>query len=266
MLNLKFIRASMGKFANRYLPFVYRLYARFYQKHATATLNRLVERYHLVVQHGPFKGLRLIQSKGVTFLPSMLVGAFESELHDVLEEALTTNRYTGAVNIGAAEGYYAVGLAQRLPAACVYAYDGLPAAQALCREVAELNSCGENVIVRGLADERELNKVLKEHTLLVIDCDGCETTVLDPENVHALTTTDILVEVHDYMDPCISPTIKQRFAATHTIQEISPMGRKAREFPSIQFLSPIQRQFALHEYRRRGNFWLFLRAHRNNAQ
>jgi hypothetical protein len=265
MLNLKFIRAAMGKFANRKLPFVYRLYARFYQKHATATLDRLVERYHLVVQHGPFKGLRLIQSKGVTFLPSMLVGAFEAELHAVLEDALTTNRYTRAVNIGAAEGYYAVGLAQRLPSVSVYAYDGLPEARALCREVAELNNCADNVIIRGLADQRELNEVLKEHTLLVIDCDGCETTVLEPQSVHALTTTDILVEVHDYMDPHISPTIRQRFSATHNIQAIYPTGRNKHDFPSIKFLSPIQRHFAVHEYRRRGNFWLFLRAHRTDA-
>ena len=51
-----------------------------------------------------------------------LIGSYEEEVHLIIEEIIR-RRYSIVVNIGCAEGYYAVGFALRIPDAIVYAFD-----------------------------------------------------------------------------------------------------------------------------------------------
>ena len=51
-----------------------------------------------------------------------LIGSYEEEVHPIIEEIIR-RRYSIVVNIGCAEGYYAVGFALRIPDAIVYAFD-----------------------------------------------------------------------------------------------------------------------------------------------
>src|SRR2546423_12652663 len=93
------------------------------------------ERHDPVVRAGPFAGLRypdnLIQ------IPKLL-GTYELELHPAVER-LIASRPTTVVNVGAAEGYYAVGLARRLPDARILAFDIDERSQEHCRRLAALN-------------------------------------------------------------------------------------------------------------------------------
>src|SRR5262249_46123396 len=70
---------------------------------------------------GPFAGTKLLLSPvSARLLPSYLLGTAELELHGAIEE-LVERSYRTVLNLGAADGYYAVGLARRLPSARVVA-------------------------------------------------------------------------------------------------------------------------------------------------
>ena len=58
--------------------------------------------------------------------------------------------FDALLNIGCADGYYAVGLAMRMPGVPVFAHDLNPKAQTGCREVAALNGVAERGQVGGL--------------------------------------------------------------------------------------------------------------------
>src|SRR2546421_3493323 len=68
---------------------------------------------------GPFKGMRYLDAAG--HLPKVL-GAFENELNGAIEQLCALGPDV-ILNIGSAEGFYAVGLARRLPQTKVIAYD-----------------------------------------------------------------------------------------------------------------------------------------------
>ena len=72
-------------------------------------------------QSGPFAGMSCISEAICSSLVPKLLGSYESELHQVLNQILETD-YQNVIDIGCAEGYYAVGLALRLPNARVYAW------------------------------------------------------------------------------------------------------------------------------------------------
>lgn len=92
----------------------------------------------LRVLWGPFAGLRYVpESAGSALIPKLL-GCYEQELRLVLE-ALIRGKPRHIVNIGCAEGYYAVGLAWRLPKAEVGAYNSDSRAREFCARLARLN-------------------------------------------------------------------------------------------------------------------------------
>ena len=77
----------------------------------TAEMTRAyVEQHGLTVRRGPLEGLTypLDLVGKVDALVPKLIGSYEAELHESLEELLAPT----VVNIGSADGYYSVGLAR----------------------------------------------------------------------------------------------------------------------------------------------------------
>jgi hypothetical protein len=76
---------------------------------------------------GPFADLRypFASLPRQLFLGPLQVGSYESELHETVE-GIVAREPQVLVNVGAAEGYYAVGLARRLAELEVIAYEADP--------------------------------------------------------------------------------------------------------------------------------------------
>jgi hypothetical protein len=181
---------------------------------------RFEAQFGLVVRSGPFKGMRYLpESKGSSLLPKLL-GSYESVLHAALEELLG-ERYDNIINIGCAEGYYAVGLARLCGGTPVIAFDSDPQAQMLCAETARLNGVLEQVQIRGTCDPDSLSTIIRHRTLIMCDCEGDERRLLDPALVPNLKNCDLVVELHPFLDPAIPDLIAGRFQNTHAATELS---------------------------------------------
>ncbi len=101
----------------------------------------------LTVKNGPFKGLKYPQflATGSSIFPKLL-GSYEKELHPLLDEIIKKD-YSEILNIGCAEGYYAVGLAMKMPGVIVHAYDTDKIAQNATTSMAELNKVSDRIKV-----------------------------------------------------------------------------------------------------------------------
>jgi hypothetical protein len=175
----------------------------------------------LIVAGGPFRGMRYpaLQSYASALLPKLL-GSYESELHPALEEMLA-NEYTAIVDIGCAEGYYAVGLGLRVAHADIYAFDISPQARKLCDDMAKLNGLDGRVRIGGFCDQAALRSIpLGSRALIVSDCEGYERTLFTSEIAAMLAGHDIIVETHDFIDVDISSTLHDVFARTHQVRSI----------------------------------------------
>ena len=133
------------------------------------------------------------QSYWSPYIPKLL-GTYERELAEYLEEAATLP-FDTVVDIGAAEGYYAVGLALRLRNAQVIAFEMEPSAQELIRRLAQLNGVESRVALEGFCTCEKLSAALKDSgkTMLVCDAEGGEFTLLDPMTIPRLRECHILV-------------------------------------------------------------------------
>src|SRR5580658_7783427 len=88
-------------------------------------INLTRQRCNNSVHSGPFHGMRYInRAIGSAYIPKLL-GIYEKELHAVVERACSLD-FSLILDIGSAEGYYAVGMALRNAGARIEAFEMNP--------------------------------------------------------------------------------------------------------------------------------------------
>lgn len=147
-------------------------------------------------------------------------GTYEAELYPSVEELIAL-RPPLFIDVGCAEGYYAVGMAMRCPQAQVIAYDIEAAARAACKATAAANGVLERVSIREKCDPKTLLAMnLPERSVIMSDCEGYEKDLFTPDVVRHLKDCYLLIEIHDLYDPSISGTLRERFKDTHHLKII----------------------------------------------
>lgn len=215
-----------------------------------------IGRYGLVVQEGPFAGMRYLNRTRDPILPK-LIGSYESELHPVFQ-CIAANQYETILDFGCAEGYYAVGLAKLLPQSRIYAFDIDPTQQADCLELARLNNVEDRITIHGEATREQIGLLAQGRTLLIVDCEGWEYQLLDPAHLHGC---DVLVELHSF-DGTDPQLFLRKFEETQQVDVILRQRRRdPTAFRCISFLSASDRRIAIAEFRddgAHGNYWAFI--------
>jgi SAM-dependent methyltransferase len=220
-------------------------------------LGMYVARYGHSVQAGPFIGMKYVnRATGSTATPK-LVGSYECELHPWIAR-LCSQSYDRIVDIGCAEGYYAVGLARQIPSATVVGFDLDPLSRELCAEMARLNNVADRVSIQGKCTAKSLSDAITGRTLIISDCEGFELDLLDPVASPRLKSADMLVELHDVFRPGLTVTLRRRFESTHHFELVSTQPRAPLQFDSIAFLSASDQLIALEELRNGPQDWALL--------
>lgn len=206
------------------------------------------------VLSGPFAGLNYLKDASGSVLLPKLLGTYECALHPWIAKAQQSG-YETLIDIGCAEGYYAVGFAVSCPGLRVLAYDLNPDARALCREMTEANGVKERVEIKERCDEEELSRQVKGKTLVICDIEGAEFELLDPEKIPTLRQVDLIVEAHDHLNPDITPALLRRFQTTHEIDTVCAAEPPGEMLEPIAHLPEEKRRFILDEQRTPGMVW-----------
>lgn len=219
-----------------------------------------VERHGTTVLHGPLAGMdyTLAVDWETGDLVSKLTGTYELELRPAFERWVLEEPKV-IVDVGSAEGYYAVGLARALPHATIYAFDTDPVPRGRCAALAEANGVGDRVQTLGECTPESLSEFPATGVALLADCEGYERVLLDPRRAPQLCGWDIVVELHEFMDESIAVDLVARFEATHDIELFTQRSRTGEEAPELATLSSIQRRTVLNEHRPEQMRWAVMR-------
>ncbi len=222
-----------------------------------------VKSYGLKVQSGPFEGMALSPrvSWGDGDLLSKLIGSYEAELHSVVAEVIRM-RYKRIVNVGCAEGYYAVGFATKMPTCEVVAFDSSKLARSICERAASLNLVQNRVTVLNQCSISALEQQLchPDPVFLFVDCEGDELHLLSPAAIPRLRMTDMVIECHNFIREGTTTAICDRFSSSHQIRWIYEESRMLSDFPILKNMSSLDRAIASCEFRPAGINWLYCRS------
>ena len=222
--------------------------------------NTFLQQQGTVVQDGVLAGLDFLpQSAEGCHIPKLL-GCYEQPLQPYIEAAIQEN-YPLILNIGCAEGYYAVGLARRMPNTQVLAFDLDPKARAVCAALAAKNGVSARVTVGALFKPEDFAAYAGQKVLVLCDIEGAERDLLDPAVSPALAGMDVIVESHECLIPGITQRLLNRFAATHEIAVVESDGQ--RELPAapawFNHLAHLDQLLAVWEWRSGPTPWLVMK-------
>lgn len=220
------------------------------------------------VLSGPFQGMKLdLSPVSSRHLLGYLLGTQELELHPVIE-TVVREEYSTIINVGVADGYYAIGLARRIPSTRIIGFEGLAEHHEPFWHTARMNGVADRIKMEGFCTAADLQNSLTGagfRPFILCDIEGGEKALLDNSRIPELNQADILVETHDALVPGCSTILLQRFSQTHEISSIYARPRTARDFPSgkLPLLAKWMPRTAveLMNERRTGiQEWLFMRA------
>jgi len=217
-----------------------------------------------VIQGGPFKGMRYFATATESNVSPKLLGNYEAELQSLIEEIVTSN-FDCIVNIGCADGYYAVGFARRMSNVQVFAFDTDPEARRKCSELAEMNGVADRVTVAGEFRGDDFQDYVDRRALVFVDIEGAEDDLLLPDIYPALRNLTILVECHDAVKPRLSERIAEHFASNHVVRKIQPQLRCPTLPSGFSKTSHLDQLLSVWEWRLGPTPWLYLKPSRDHS-
>ena len=228
-----------------------------------ALVNRYIEQHGRVVCAGPFQGMLLSDRSSWGFgdeLPKAL-GQYESELHDPLLALQGSTQFDVILDIGCADGFYAVGLARLFTDSTVYAYDTDIKARKATLMAASQNGVSDRVDVRGLCDHQEIEALLSggRRALIFCDCEGGERELVDLIKAPSLRQAFMVIECHDCMMPGITEELLRRLQESHSVTRIDEGSRNPNGHEFQKGLWSVDRWLTVCEFRPELMHWLICR-------
>jgi hypothetical protein len=229
----------------------------------TTEINRFLRENipNNLVLSGPFAGLAYpsLTALGSALYPKLL-GTYENELHDALDLILR-EEFDQIIDVGCAEGYYAVGLARRFPRTPVLAFDLDPAARRACRSMADFNGAGTHLEIHSFCNPDHLARICRgKRNLIVSDCEGFEAHLFPAANVTAFADSYLVIEVHDFFGEPVGDPIASSLASTHATRLISAVttGQKLAMLGDspVRTLPAWEQAKLISEERPAGMYWI----------
>ena len=214
---------------------------------------------------GPFQGMDFLTHSAEGCHIAKLLGCYEQPLFTYIESAVE-KKYSTILNIGCAEGYYAVGLARRMPDSKIYAFDSNPKAREICSELAEKNNVSELVTVDALFKSEDFERYSHEIILVICDIEGAERDLFNADVIPALRHADLIIESHECLLPGITQSLISCFKSTHDITVVEDNGQRQLSNPPSWFkkLSHLDQLLAVWEWRTGPTPWLVMQAKQRN--
>ena len=219
--------------------------------------NSILRKTRATVASGNFSGTKLINKQVFGSKAAKYLGTYEMELQGYFATAIKRGPKI-VCNIGAAEGYYALGFARAVGVEKVIVFEALESGQELIRSNARLNGLEESIQIYGVCDADALGQLLlsSKIDLMLIDIEGAELDILTPHNVSLLEKTELLIESHDFCRPNCLQILKSKFEPTHDLQTFTSAPRTSSNFPLKSWLPSAIKEKLMDEMRPDKMNWL----------
>ncbi|MDH0898491.1 hypothetical protein N5C12_03845 [Comamonas aquatica] len=156
------------------------------------------------VCYGPFKGMKLSEDNwwGKLDLGSQCLGLYEKELLEIISK-FKKNEFTTLIDIGAADGYYAVGMLFSGKVQHAICFEQSQKGRETIQRNFEYNNSPGKINILEEANIVSLSKIsnyLTNKTFVIIDIEGAEFNLLTDDILNKLHLCTIFIEIHNWIE------------------------------------------------------------------
>ena len=154
------------------------------------------------VSAGPFQGLQLNRDTwwGRSDLGAQCLGVYEKQILDLIS---AQGPFDTFLDIGAADGYYAVGCLHSKMAKKAICFEISEEGQRAIQENWMINDRPGELEILGEANEQSIANIasaLPENTLVLVDIEGYEFDLLSQTVISLLSRYTIVIEIHNWIN------------------------------------------------------------------
>ena len=208
-----------------------------------------------VVKYGPFQGLRLNRKTwwGQSDLGAQCLGLYEKEILDEIDRQQKGKHQT-FIDIGAADGYYAVGMLSAGIVDHVISFEISEAGRAAITENWANNGNPGAITLHGEANHASL-KLIPSHVLnnalVLIDIEGHEFELLTTEVIQQLQFSEVIIEIHNWIDDFETryAQLLRDLAKYFNIEKLAPVERNTASFSELRSYTDDNRLLLVSERR-----------------
>ena len=234
-------------------------------------LNALLHKYNYTVAYGTFKGMKLNPNPwwSKNDLVTQILNVYENH---VLEKLIHfSKKKLDFINIGAGDGYFAIGVAFAKMFEKVYAFESSEIAQDLLRQNIEINKCNDIIKIKSVANFESLKNIISNgnSAVILIDIEGFEFELLNEELLKCLNNCYVICELHPTLVLNGYEKQHQLISRSKNIFNSSIIHRETynpNQFIELDQFSDEERLIAFGEGRNNNMKWLVLepKLHLNN--
>ncbi len=228
-------------------------------------LNTLLfQRLQGVVRYGPLAGMQLIEaSSWGNDKAAKLLGFYEHELMAAMVPALGPDKVF--IDIGAADGFYAVGALHAQLAHRTIAFELTDAGRSVIGDTAARLGVQDRIEIHGACTEGSLQQALhgldRRQLVLLCDVEGAEFEIFSDAVLAMLAGSQVFIEIHDRTaeGPAQYAALKARAQRWFRLEEISKGGRNPYHYRELHDLDDTDHWLVCSEGRDPDQRWLALR-------
>lgn len=217
------------------------------------------------VLYGPFEGLKILSHRwGARDLGSMILGQYERHVVEYLNSI--DNNYSIFIDVGAADGFYAIGLTQNKKMDKSICFESSPEGRQSIAMNSRANKMENKVQIRGTAREDFAKELIREigsdidKCVFLFDIEGGEFDLLNQENLRILRNSILVIELHEEANDYENKLSKLNSDASNFFK-VSTLNRKSVDpfsFKELDSWPDEDRQIIFSEGRRYAMTWLTL--------
>ena len=215
------------------------------------------------VAFGLFKGMKLSNNVwwGRHDILAKYLGEYEPHIIKKLENL--SKHYKHFIDIGAADGYYAVGLLYSKLYSSVTCFEISSKGRDNIAENADLNNCLDKIVINGEANIETLKKEIEviKSCVLLCDIEGTEFDLFSKELLSTVSQCTVIIELHDefvFGDKGRRKRLIKDAEEYFNISFIKRYNPKVNEFDELSHWNDDLRQLAFSEGRPCRMDWLLL--------
>jgi hypothetical protein len=262
---------------NKFQIIVYRVTSKIFSKvmsivslpdsitmHRIMLSRRMQNQLNGIVSRGHFEGVKLPRSMswGEADRISMLLGFYELEVIEAIYNSPV--EYDTFIDLGAADGYYAVGglVSKRFKNAICFEMS--LERQLVIQKNAVDNNVSNSIDIRGAADSSFIDNGIEKYldrSVVLIDIEGAEFDLLTSLVLKKLSKAIVIIEIHDHLVDDGNKKLDELLSCAEKYFDLKVIRtgyRNPSQYSELKNFSDNDRWLVCSEGRKRAGLWLHL--------